>query len=547
MSVYRHKNPQLTVTELKQKECLKMGRKIWVFDTTLRDGEQVPGAKLNLYEKVEIAQQLKKLGVDIIEAGFPASSQGDFDAVKAVAQKVGNTNDIMITALARAVQADIDSVYNAVKYAENPMIHMVLGTSDIHVEKKFSKSKDQILQIGVDAVKYAKTLLPQVQYSTEDASRSDFEYLWKTIEAVMKAGATMINVPDTVGFAEPEEFGAMIYKLNDRMKNLNDSVLLSVHCHNDLGMATANTLAAIKNGADKVECTINGIGERAGNAALEEVVMALKTRSSVYNAETRINTKEIMNTSRLVSSFMGLDVQVNKAITGDNAFAHSSGIHQDGLLKSRDAYEIVHPEDVGLDDMELVLTARSGRHAVKNALEKLGFSNLATDEFEGVFEGFLKLADAKKEVYDHDLYVIVENYYEKHDANHVNATHYSEQFFDFNDLQVVSNATFPSASVKIRKGDEVFKASAVGSGPIDALYSAIADITKIDVKLVEYNINSVSRGKEALGKVKITIEHEGEKYIAKAADTDILKASALAYINAINSIVVAKLTPVMNT
>ncbi|MGN4123833.1 2-isopropylmalate synthase [Lysinibacillus sphaericus] len=523
-----------------------MGRKIWVFDTTLRDGEQVPGAKLNLYEKVEIAQQLKKLGVDIIEAGFPASSQGDFEAVKAVAQKVGNTNDIMITALARAVQADIDAVYNAVKYAENPMIHMVLGTSDIHVEKKFSKSKEQILQIGVEAVKYAKTLLPQVQYSTEDASRSDLEYLWRTIEAVMKAGATMINVPDTVGFAEPEEFGAMIYKLNDRMKNLNDRVLLSVHCHNDLGMATANTLAAIKNGADKVECTINGIGERAGNAALEEVVMALKTRSAVYNAETRINTKEIMNTSRLVSSFMGLDVQVNKAITGDNAFAHSSGIHQDGLLKSRDAYEIVHPEDVGLDDMELVLTARSGRHAVKNALEKLGFSNLSTEEFEGIFEGFLKLADAKKEVYDHDLYVIVESYYEKHDANHANATHYSDQFFDFADLQVVSNASFPSASVKIRKGDEVFKASAVGSGPIDALYSAIAEITKIDVKLVEYNINSVSRGKEALGKVKITIEHEGEKYIAKAADTDILKASALAYVNAINSIVVAKLTPVMN-
>ncbi|AMO31834.1 2-isopropylmalate synthase [Lysinibacillus sphaericus] len=523
-----------------------MGRKIWVFDTTLRDGEQVPGAKLNLYEKVEIAQQLKKLGVDIIEAGFPASSQGDFDAVKAVAEKVGTTGDIMITALARAVKADIDAVYHAVKYAENPMIHMVLGTSDIHVEKKFSKSKDQILQIGVDAVKYAKTLLPQVQYSTEDASRSDFEYLWKTIEAVMRAGATMINVPDTVGFAEPEEFGEMIFKLNNRMKNLDDSVLLSVHCHNDLGMATANTLAAIKNGADKVECTINGIGERAGNAALEEVVMALKTRSTIYNADTRINTKEIINTSRLVSSFMGLDVQVNKAITGDNAFAHSSGIHQDGLLKSRDAYEIVHPEDVGLDDMELVLTARSGRHAVKNALEKLGFSNLSTDEFEGIFEGFLKLADAKKEVYDHDLYVIVESYYEKHDASHKNATHYSDQFFDIEDLQVVSNTSFPSASVKVRKGNEVLKASAVGSGPIDALYSAIAEITSMDVKLVEYNINSVSRGKEALGKVKITIEHEGEKYMAKAADTDILKASALAYMNAINSIVVAKLTPVMN-
>ncbi|MEO4055486.1 2-isopropylmalate synthase [Solibacillus sp. CAU 1738] len=520
-----------------------MGRKIWVFDTTLRDGEQVPGAKLNLYEKVEIAQQLNKLGVDIIEAGFPASSQGDFDAVKAVAQKVGNTEDIMITALARAVKNDIDSVYHAVKYAQNPMIHMVLGTSDIHVAKKFNKSKDQILQIGIDAVKYAKTLLPEVQYSTEDASRSDFEYLWKTIEAVMKAGATMINVPDTVGFAEPEEFGAMIYKLNDRMKNLNDKVLLSVHCHNDLGMATANTLAAIKNGADKVECTINGIGERAGNAALEEVVMALKTRETVYNAHTRINTREIMNTSRLVSSFMGLDVQVNKAITGDNAFAHSSGIHQDGLLKSRDAYEIVHPEDVGLDDMELILTARSGRHAVKNALEKLGFSNLSEIDFEGIFDGFLNLADAKKEVYDHDLYVIVESYYEKQDGQHALATHYSEQFYDLDDIQVISNASFPSASVKIRKGNEVLKSSAVGSGPIDALYSAIAEITKIEVKLIEYNISSVSRGKEALGKVKIIIEHEGEKYIAKAAHTDILKASALAYINAINSVVVASIVP----
>lgn len=517
-----------------------MTRKILVFDTTLRDGEQVPGAKLNLYEKVEIAQQLKKLGVDIIEAGFPASSNGDFEAVKAVAERVGNTSDMMITALARAVKADIDAVYHAVKYAQNPMIHMVLGTSNIHVEKKFNKSKDQILQIGVDAVKYAKTLLPQVQYSTEDASRSDFEYLWKTIEAVIKAGATMINVPDTVGYAEPEEFGALIYKLNDRIKNLDDRVILSVHCHNDLGLATANTLAAVKNGADKVECTINGIGERAGNASLEEVVMALKTRSSIYNVSTNIHTKEIMNTSRLVSSFMGLDVQVNKAITGDNAFAHSSGIHQDGLLKSRDAYEIVHPEDVGLEDMELVLTARSGRHAVKNALQKLAFNDFTEEEFEHIFEMFLQLADAKKEVYDHDLYVIVENYYEKVEKNNLNRQKYSDQFYILDDLQVISNATFPSASVKMVKGEEVLKASAVGSGPIDALYSAIANVTNIDVKLIEYHISSVSRGKEAIGKVKIVIEHNGTKYVAKAAHTDILKASAFAYVNAINSIIVAQ-------
>lgn len=534
----------MVAPHIHSKEMAVMTRKILVFDTTLRDGEQVPGAKLNLYEKVEIAQQLKKLGVDIIEAGFPASSQGDFDAVRAVAERVGNTSDIMITALARAVQYDIDRVYEAVKYAQNPMIHMVLGTSDIHVEKKFSKSKDQILQIGVDAVKYARTLCPQVQYSTEDASRSDFDYLWTTIEAVMKAGATMINVPDTVGYAEPEEWGHLIYRLNDRMKNVNPDVILSVHCHNDLGMATANTLAAVKNGADKVEVTINGIGERAGNAALEEVVMALKTRNQIYEATTGINTREIINTSRLVSSFMGLDVQVNKAITGDNAFAHSSGIHQDGLLKSRDAYEIVHPEDVGLEDMELVLTARSGRHAVKNALEKLGIAPQSTDDFEAIFEKFLQLADAKKEVYNHDLYVIVESYYEATDsATNESTTAFSDAFYDLQDLQVISNSTFPSASIRLTRGADVIPASAVGTGPVDALYSAIASVTKIDAKLVEYNISSVSRGKEALGKVKITLEYNGETYMSKAADTDILRASALAYINAINSIIVETLQP----
>ncbi|WP_394223796.1 2-isopropylmalate synthase [Priestia aryabhattai] len=522
-----------------------MTRKIWMFDTTLRDGEQVPGAKLNLYEKLEVAQQLKKLKVDIIEAGFPSSSAGDFNAVKEIAMKIGNTDDTIITALARAVKADIDAVYNSVKYAKKPLIHIVLGASDIHVEKKFGKSKSQILDLGVDAVKYAKTLLPDVQYSTEDASRSDFEYLWATIEAVVKAGATIINVPDTVGYAEPEEFGELIFKINNRLKNLNDKVLLSVHCHNDLGMATANTLAAIKNGADKVECTINGIGERAGNAALEEVVMAINTRSSIYNAYTNINTKEIMNTSRLVSSLMGLDVQVNKAITGDNAFAHSSGIHQDGLLKARDAYEIISPIEVGLDNMELVLTARSGRHAVKNVLESLGFNEMTNIQFEGIFEAFLELADAKKEVYNHDLYVIVENYYAKHDIHNQDMTHYSNHFYELMDLQVISNTNFPSASVKIKKGDQILKSSAVGSGPIDALYSAITEISDlVDIKLIEYHISSVSRGKEALGKVKIQVEYRGEKYVAKATDTDVMKASAFAYINAINSIMVDTLLPI---
>lgn len=521
-----------------------MSKKIWVFDTTLRDGEQVPGAKLNLIEKLEVAQQLKKLQVDMIEAGFPASSAGDFQAVKEIAMKVGNTDQIMITALARAVKEDIDAVYNSIKYAENPFIHIVLGTSDIHVEKKFAKSKDQIMNIGVDAVKYAKTLLPQVQYSTEDASRSDIEYLWSTIEAVVKAGATIINVPDTVGFAVPEQFGELIYKLNDRLKNLNDKVLLSVHCHNDLGMATANTLAAIKNGADKVECTINGIGERAGNASLEEVVMAMHTRPEYFQAHTNIMNKEIMNTSKLVSGLMGLEVQVNKAITGENAFAHSSGIHQDGLLKSRDAYEIIHPTEVGLTDMELVLTARSGRHAVKNALEKIGFNQLTEAEFEVIFTDFLALADAKKEVYNHDLYVIVEKYYAAHDEKNENITHYSDQFYELIDFEVVSNTSTPTASVKLKKGDCLFNSSNTGSGPIDALYSSIKDIINLDLNLMEYKISSVSRGKEALGKVKLQIEYKGETYIAKATDTDVIKASALAYINAVNTIIVEHLLPV---
>jgi 2-isopropylmalate synthase len=519
-----------------------MSRKIWVFDTTLRDGEQVPGAKLNLYEKLEVAKQLKKLGVDIIEAGFPASSTGDFQAVKQIAERVGNSDELMITALARAVKADIDAVYNSVKYATNPLIHIVLGTSDIHVEKKFGKSKEQILNIGVEAVKYAKSLLPQVQYSTEDASRSDFEYLWSTIEAVVKAGATMINVPDTVGYAVPEEFGELIFKLNDRLKNLNPDVLLSVHCHNDLGMATANTLAAIKNGADKVECTVNGIGERAGNAALEEVVMALYTRENVYDAYTDINRKEIIATSRVVSSFMGLDVQVNKAITGGNAFAHSSGIHQDGLLKSRDAYEIIHPSEVGLDDMELVLTARSGRHAVRNALENIGFTQLNDQQFEAIFAAFLTLADAKKEVYNHDLYVIVENYFKEQE--NAEEMRFSDHFFSLVDLQVISNTTFPSASVSVKRGEQLLTSSSVGSGPIDALYSAITEVSGLDVQLLEYQISSVSRGKEALGKVKIQVRYQGETYTAKATDTDIMKASALAFLNALNSIVVEHLLAV---
>jgi len=503
-------------------------RKIIVLDTTLRDGEQVPGAKLNLYEKLQIAHQLKNLNVDIIEAGFPASSAGDFKAVEEIAKQIGDK--VMITALARAVKSDIDAVYNSVKHAEQPLIHIVLGTSDVHVQKKFRKTREQILEQGVEAVKYAKSLCPNVQYSTEDASRSDFDYLWQTIEAVVKAGATMINIPDTVGYAVPEEFGELIRKINERLKNLNPDVILSVHCHNDVGLATANTLAAIKNGADKVECTINGIGERAGNAALEEVVMGLFLRKDYYQATTGIKTTELKKTSRLVSSLMGLDVQVNKAIVGDNAFAHSSGIHQDGLLKSRDAYEVIHPEDVGADDMEIILTARSGRHAVKNALAQVGFTNYTDEEFEQIFAKFLELADAKKEVYNHDLFHIVQSTIKRDNADGPEL----QDLYELEDMQVVINNNFPSASVKIKKGDEILTASSVGDGAVDALYTAIREATGFELNLMEYKLNSISRGKEALGRVSIKVSHNGKNYSSKAIDTDILKASALAFVNAVN-------------
>lgn len=504
-----------------------MSGKIIMLDTTLRDGEQVPGAKLNVHQKVEFAQQLKRLQVDMIEAGFPASSEGDFQAVQEIARSVGDA--VSITALARAVKGDIDAVYNSIKIAQNPFIHIVLGTSDIHVEKKFNRSKDAVLQQGVDAVKYAKTLMPHVQYSTEDASRSEFEYLWETIEAVVKAGATIINVPDTVGYAVPEEFGELIRKINDRLKNLNPDVILSVHCHNDLGLATANTLAAIKNGAQKVECTINGLGERAGNTSLEEVVMALKVRENYYKCGTNIKTTELLRTSRLLTYLTGLDVQVNKAITGDNAFAHSSGIHQDGLLKDKQVYEIMSPEEVGADSMELILTARSGRHAFKNAVEKMGFDASDAEEFEELFAKFLTLADAKKEVYDHDVFYLV--------TNHRTLDTRDSHLYELESFQVVTNDMYPTATVKLRRGAEVVKESAVGDGPIDALYSVIKTLVGLDVELKDYKINSMSRGKEAIGRVNIRIEYQGKTYSGRAMDTDIIKASAMAFLNGINAVI----------
>ncbi|MFP4017552.1 MAG: 2-isopropylmalate synthase [Halanaerobiales bacterium] len=512
-------------------------RRIIVLDTTLRDGEQVPGAKLNLEEKLEMARQLSKLNVDVIEAGFSASSPGDFNAVKEIAKKIGNNGGPKITALARAVKSDIDAVYQSVKYAERPLIHIVLGTSNVHLDKKFRKSREEVLNIGVEAVKYAKQFCQDVQYSTEDASRSDFEYLWQTIEAVVKAGATVVNIPDTVGYAVPEEFGELIRKVNERLKNLNDQVLLSVHCHNDLGMASSNTLAAVRNGADRVECTINGIGERAGNAALEEVVMGIKVRPEYYDAYTDIITKEISKTSKLASNLMGLDVQVNKAITGENAFAHSSGIHQDGLLKSRDVYEIIDPEDVGYQQMELILTARSGKHAFRNALEKIGYEIKNNDDFAKLFKEYLELADKKKEVYYHDLFYMVENFMIRKEGESYREKNNSIQLFELTDMQVVINDIMDNATVKIKRGEETYEDSATGDGPINALFTVIRGITGIELDLIEYKINSNSRGKEAQGRVGLQVKYRDNIYSARAIDTDIIKASAMAYMNAVNRIV----------
>ncbi|WP_322905639.1 2-isopropylmalate synthase [Paenibacillus campi] len=506
-----------------------MSRNIIVLDTTLRDGEQVPGARMNLQQKLTFAKQLERLQVDMIEAGFPASSRGDFEAVQQIARTAGQ--NISITALARAVKGDIDSVYESIRDAQHPFIHIVLGTSNVHVEKKFNRSRDAVMQMGVDAVRYARTLLPDVQYSTEDASRSEFEYLWQTIEAVVRAGATIINVPDTVGYAEPEEFGQLIAKLNERLKNLDERVILSVHCHNDLGLATANTLSAIRAGAQKVECTINGLGERAGNTSLEEVVMALKVREERYQCSTNIRTEEIMNASRLLTHLTGLDVQVNKAITGENAFAHSSGIHQDGLLKDKNVYEIMSPDQVGAGEMELVLTARSGRHAFKNAMARLGYTAAEPEQLEQWFVRFLELADRKKEVYDHDLFFLLSD---TKDAQQI-----VSPLYELDHFQVISGGLQPTATVQLKKSGVIHTGSAIGDGPIDALYSAIFALTGVEAKLKHYKINSISSGKEAIGRVHIQLQHDGQLYTGRAMDTDIIKASALAFLNGINAVLLA--------
>jgi len=496
-----------------------MSRKIIVFDTTLRDGEQVPGAKLNKRQKIEIAEQLAKLGVDVIEAGFPCSSPEDLKAIQAVSEQVKGP---VIAGLARAVQQDIDIAWDAVRKAERPRIHVFLGSSDIHLQKKLRQDRDSALQRAVDAVKYAKKYCEDVEYSTEDASRTDFEYLCRVIDAVIASGATVVNVPDTVGYATPDEFGDLIRRLREGVAAL-EKVTLSVHCHNDLGLAVANSLSAVRNGAQQVECTINGVGERAGNASLEEIVMAIKTRHAVYQAHTDIKTTEIYRTSRMVSRLMNIPVQPNKAVVGANAFAHSSGIHQDGILKDRTTYEIMKPEDVGIKEHAIVLTARSGRAALRHRLGDLGYE-LSAEQFERVYQRFINVADRKKEISSRDLSTIVE----------IELTKVPETF-SFHSLQIMSGNTMtPLASVCLTREGETITDAATGNGPVDAVFNCIERIIGQQGVLRDYDLKAVTMGKDALGEAMVRVEIEGSVYSGIGTSPDVIEASGRAYLNAFN-------------
>ncbi|MGI6421663.1 MAG: 2-isopropylmalate synthase [Syntrophomonadaceae bacterium] len=493
--------------------------RVYLFDTTLRDGEQSPGVSLNEEEKLEIAMQLARLGVDIIEAGFPVSSPGDFKAVKRIAEAVKGP---VIAALCRASRSDIDRTWEALKGAENPRIHTFLATSPIHLKYKLHKSRDEVLVQAVEAVKYAKRYCSDVEFSAEDASRSDPDYLALVVEKVIEAGATTVNLPDTVGYATPEEFGAFIKNIMSKVPNI-DQAVLSVHCHDDLGMAVANSLSGILNGARQVECAVNGIGERAGNASLEEIIMALYTRKAFYQTQININYQEIYRTSRLVSTLTGMSVQHNKAIVGKNAFLHESGIHQDGVLKERSTYEIMSPELIGLSQSNLVLGKHSGRHAFKDHMEGLGYF-LDEEEMEKAFMGFKEIADKKKQVTNDDLEALVKD-----------RVWAIPERFSLSYLHVsAGTAVVPTATVKLQIDNMTFEAAATGDGPVDAGCKAVDRITDIYGHMLDYKLNSIGSGKDALGEVLSRIEIGGKIYNGRGLSTDIIEASVKSYINAIN-------------
>lgn len=493
-----------------------------IFDTTLRDGEQSAGINLNTAEKVEIARQLERLGVTIIESGFPASSPGDFDAVQRIAGTVKNS---IVTGLARSIQSDIDRTWEALKGAEQPHIHIFLATSPIHMEHKLMKTPEQVVEIAVESVKYAKKFFPLVQWSAEDASRSDPEFLAHIIRKVIDAGATTINLPDTVGYATPAEYGAMFKYMKENVADI-DKVKLSAHCHNDLGMATANTLAAIENGATQIEGTINGIGERAGNVALEEIAVALHIRKQVYDIQTGINLHEIKRTSQMVSQLTGSMIQPNKAVVGKNAFAHESGIHQDGMLKNPLTYEIITPELIGDAKTELVLGKHSGRHAFKDRAIKMGFE-LEDEKMNKAFVEFKKLADSKKEITEDDLFVLLTDQ-QINDKN--------TPIYKLDSVQVqYGTANIPTATVSAYQPDgELVREAATGAGSVEAIFNTLERIVAGKVHILDYRVTSIGKGRDALGEAVINLSYNGETITGRDAAQDVLEASAKAYLNAVN-------------
>ena len=494
-----------------------MSDRLFIFDTTLRDGEQVPGCQLNTVEKIKLAKQLEALGVDVIEAGFPISSPGDFNSVVEISKAVTWPT---ICALTRAIERDIDVAAQALRFAKRKRIHTGIGTSDAHIRYKFNSSREEIIERAVAAVRYARRYTDDVEFYAEDAGRTDNEYLARVVEAVITAGATVVNIPDTTGYCLPSEYGAKIKYLMEHVGNI-DKAILSTHCHNDLGLATANTIAGILNGARQVEVTMNGIGERAGNTALEEVAMIIKSHNTI-DLDMNINTNKIYPTSRLVSSLMNMPVQPNKAIVGRNAFAHSSGIHQDGVLKNVQTYEIIDPKDVGIDDSSIVLTARSGRAALKHRLHILGVE-LDMDNLDKVYEDFLKLADKKKDITDDEILVLAGA--GRNDNHHIKLEY----------LQVTSGVGVRSvASLGLNIAGEQFESAATGNGPVDAAIKALKKIIDRHMELKEFTIQAISKGSDDMGKVHMQVEYDGQMYYGFGANTDIIAASVEAYIDCIN-------------
>ncbi len=499
-----------------------MDEKIIIFDTTLRDGEQAPGASLNHKEKLEVAWALSDLGVDVIEAGFPISSKGDFAAVQQIAKTIKLP---VICGLARAIKKDIDAAVAATSPAKRPRIHVFLATSKIHMQYKLKKAEDEILRLAVESVGYAKKLCPDIEFSPEDASRTEQDFLFQVIEAVIKAGATTVNIPDTVGYTEPEEYGRLIKAIKENVPNI-DKAVISVHCHNDLGLAVANSLSAVKAGARQVECTVNGIGERAGNASLEEIVMSIDTRKDIYaGLATGINKKNIYKASRLVSKLTGFTVAPNKAIVGGNAFRHESGIHQDGVLKERSTYEIIRGEDVGFKVEGMVLGKHSGRHAFNERLIKLGF-HLNEDQVNKAFERFKDLCDKKKDIFDDDLRIIVED-----------EIRVAKPVWKLNSFQVHSGTKIkPKAEVTLVKGGRNISAVSSGDGPVDACFKAIDKVTGYKAKLEDFRLEAVTSGKDALGQVSLKLKIKDSIISGRGASTDIVEAAVKAYIDAANKL-----------